>query len=311
MVFFFILGYDATKITIFAPQLSTTNINLRGMKKELLFSLMLMAACIMPSCKKEPNGNNGSGGNIGPRPRTIVFGDYEGMNVVKYDKSDLKYDSTAPLHHDGLNAWYYEADLNQDGIGDITLRTLAYYYPLQDYIINFGVPFFQTPLSVTCHIGSQYGRALYSHCDTTVRVENDTTIIEYSIFETCQKMAETDSLIYDSYPYQNWEEHDRGDVFIKEYDPSYFQDIYVRLFDTHVYEFFPDSDETIINDTVFRKLYYLDYECSNIPLGIEKYIGFMASEYREAPKYGWLKFIIEIDENGQIMGHLLETAIEK
>lgn len=281
------------------------------MKKSLLFVSALAAICIMPSCKKEQNGSNGNGGNNEPTPKTIVFGDYEGMNVVKFDKSDLKYDTIASEHH-GVDAWYYEADLNQDGVADINLTSTAFNYPCSDYRIRFYLPAQHSELVVTYHSCTvHYDHPFYYHCDTIIRAENDTTIVEYRTIETCQKMSESDSLIYSSHPFQNWEENNQGDIFIAEYDPSYFPTDILELFNSHVIEYFPDSDEIISNDTIFRHLFYSDFDCFNIQLGVEKFVGFMAREHPNKPKYGWFKFIIEPDENGHIIAHLLETAIEE
>ena len=76
------------------------------MKKTLFIALILVAICIMPSCKKDPAQSK------------VVFGNSKGMTVTSYEGIPL-------VNQYGHFSWGYYVDLNNDGQGDVQFRSTS------------------------------------------------------------------------------------------------------------------------------------------------------------------------------------------
>ena len=267
------------------------------MKKTLLIALALVAICIMPSCEKDPKP-----GEEPNEPTTdrIVFGNYEGMDVVTYDNIEWDYFEA------GVSSTCSKSfDVNNDGKMDFSLRSIARANPNGDP--SFPKTLFSIFIeSILGFHGEEVISELYFHNDSTVTQTDSIPLIYIYTRRTCHKMNEFD--IFDcSYNLTHIFSHGKNDAIT--IDDTFKTSSRFVLFESD--EEFPYHPVPEVTEaTVYQNLINAPYECYNFPLEEEVYIGFKYIG-ENTTRLGWIKIIIESDSNGYLIARPLETAIQK
>ena len=273
------------------------------MKKTALFALALAAICIMPSCTKEPDPNNGQNeqptDTIPVTADCIHFGDSTGMIVTMPD-------STSYIGNYGIG--YFSIDVNNDGFEDAQLIT-------QDVgSAGLGHANVITLKCMNDHIawfGETIQQDLYYHADSSswYYVDPDypqfdsICVIHIDEINTCERIAETDNVISVTEKFAIFDKSQGDELKMSDYFET--ADVVLRNRSYEIgYEPIGWGTDTLIHVT-----YYQRNNCDYFPLQEEKYIGFKYTDNENTDQLGWLKIIIQYYHDYGAM--LLETAIQK
>ncbi len=269
------------------------------MKKTLLFTLALAVVCIMPSCEKDPKpGEDPNEPNI----NRIVFGNYEGMDVVTYDSIEWEYYELI-----GDMAYYSkEFDVNGDGTNDFSLLSKVSVDPNSEDLNHPRYTYSISLRSSKLSIHSQTVlNEVYLHVDSTIYFTDSIPLIYLDRRLTCNRLLESDP-IQESYNLVVFVQHEKDDLL--NLDDTFSTSCYT-LYESNMefpYILNPEATEA----TVYVSEVFAYEECYNFPIGEVTYIGFKYMEESTA-RLGWIKVIIEYNANGDLMARPLEAAIQQ
>ena len=265
------------------------------MKRLVLFAMALAAVCIMPSCGKDPKPGEE------PTTNQITFGNYEGMDVVKYDNIEWEY-----FENSGVMSYHTkDFDVNGDGKNDFYLTSTVtispYQYDEKTYTINL--------VSSKLEFHSQRSTIeVYRHLDSTIIHTDSIPLIYIDEVMSCNKLDESDSF-EEMYSRRGVKIHSKDDlltlndsIFVATMDGGYLYESSVH------FPYYMDLEVT--EATVYRSIIEARDECFNLPLEEEVYVGFKYVDENGA-RLGWIKLIVEYDANGNLIARPLEAAIQK
>ena len=267
------------------------------MKRLVLFAMALAAVCIMPSCGKDPKPND----NDEPTAEKITFGNYEGMDVVKYDNIEWDY-----YEESGVMSYNTkDFDVNGDGINDFYLTSIVSISPYQHDERTYTI----TLRSSKLEFHSQRSTIeVYRHLDSTIIHTDSIPLIYIDEVMSCGKVDESD-IFEEMYSRRGVKIHSKDDVlnmndsiFVATMDGGYLYESSVH------FPYYMDLEVT--EATVYRSIIEARDECFNLPLEEEVYVGFKYVDENGA-RLGWIKLIVEYDANGNLIARPLEAAIQK
>jgi hypothetical protein len=270
------------------------------MKKTLLFTLALAVVCFMPSCGKDPKpGEEPNEPNI----NRIVFGNYEGMDVVTYDNIEWEYYD----EEYGVMSYYSkEFDVNGDGTNDFSIVSTVSVDPNSEDLNHPRYTYSISLRSSKLSIHSQTVlNEVYLHVDSTIYFTDSIPLIYLDRRLTCNRLLESDP-IQESYNLVVFVQHEKDDLL--NLDDTFSTSCYT-LYESNMefpYILNPEATEA----TVYVSEVFAYEECYNFPIGEVTYIGFKYMEESTA-RLGWIKVIIEYNANGDLMARPLEAAIQQ
>ena len=274
----------------------------------LLITALLIAG--IASCEKDPNENGGNGGNDMPLASSITFGNYEGMQVVTFDSIDWEY------FNEGYSGETYETsiDLDEDGNPDFHLSS---WYNNDDTISpDVGYIDLGTNLDRVSFHAEIVEKERYSKIDSTIIQTYSIPLVYIDKIDYCFQVDGSE--LYDRRPVSMLIRHEKEDVLntTDDFSLGLFDLFYsTRSVEHHYVEY--DEETGIATADVY--LTYLDTsdECWNYPIGEAFYIGFKCPSqeiiYNDGVcrRLGWIKLIIEPNDNGFYLARPLEIAIQK
>jgi|GEM_PF-1360892 len=269
------------------------------MEKTLLFALALAAICVMPSCKKDPKP-----GEEPNKPTTdrIVFGNYEGMDVVTYDSIEWEY-----FEESGVMSYHTkDFDVNGDGRNDFSLLSEVSVDPNSEDLNNprytYSIKLRSSQLSF--HTQTVLNE-VYLHVDTTIFPTDSIPLIYLDYRLTCNRQLESDP-IQESYNLVVFVQHEKDDLL--NLDDAFSSSCYTLYESNKEFPYILDPEAT--EATVYQSEVLASEECYNLPIDEATFIGFKYVENSKT-RIGWIKLIIEHDANGDLMARPLEAAIQK
>ena len=266
------------------------------MKKALVLAMALAAVCIMPSCGKDPKPGEE------PTTNQITFGDYEGMDVVTYDSIEWEY---YELIGD-MSYYSKEFDLNGDGTNDFSLLSKASVDPNSEDLNNprYMYSILLNSSKLTFHSQTVLNE-VYLHVDSTIYPTDSIPLIYLDRKRTCNKLLESDPL-QESYNLKVLIQHEKED-FLDLNDTFGFS--YGSLFESNM-EFPYFLNPEVTEATVYVSEVLAHEECYNFPIGEATFIGFKYFE-ESRTRLGWIKIIIEPNDNGDLIARPIESKIQK
>ena len=273
------------------------------MKRLVLFAMALAAVCIMPSCGKDPKP-----GEEPNEPTTdrIVFGNYEGMDVVTYDNIEWEY-----YEESGVMSYYSkEFDVNGDGTNDFSIVSEVSVDPNSEdlnhprYMYNISL---HSSSNLKFHSQTVLNEVYY-HVDSTIYPTDSIPLIYLDYRLTCNKLLESDPL-QESYNLDVLVQHEKEDMLNS--DDSFMSSPYPYFVLYESNREFPYLlNPEVTEATVYVSEVLASVECYNLPIDEAAYIGFKYIEESTA-RLGWIKIIIEYNANGDLMARPLEAAIQQ
>ena len=274
--------------------------------KKTLFLVLLAAICIMPSCKKDPAPNNDQNEQSS---YNIIFGNYEGMIVTTYDSLEWHYykdeDDSGYVYY-----IFYSLGINLDSIGDHNGFGLFSYIsrnPLA-HIPTDPLDYYEIYISsdiVKFHCNKVYKESYY-HADSTIIQTDSIQLIYIDDIMSCNKISESDQLC-GSYEDAILVQHRSNETLNKE-------DYFKTLFQSNLFQSNLVFHPIVVLDTtdviVYESSTIASEECYNFPLNEEFFLGFKYTD-NDRERLGWIKLIIELNDNGHYCPKPLEVAIQE
>lgn len=243
------------------------------------------------SCVKDPNSGSETS-------NSITFGNYEGMKVMTYDSIDWEYyEDSSITSYD--YSWSIEGE--SCGFGLISFAMHVLHEVDKDPIVN--------RISSTT-LEFQYETVLqdiYEHIDTTTIQTDSIPLIIIDGLLTCNKVDESDQLIQSNY-FDVIVFHSNNEVLSLENSFAISSTASYEIFNSN-FEF-PQKIIETPEATIHEKWVDASYDCLNAPLEKEFYIGFKYSN-GDRDRLGWIKLIIEPNENCMYLAKPIEAAIQE
>jgi hypothetical protein len=272
------------------------------MKRLVLFAMALAVACIMPSCGKDPKPND----NDEPTAEKITFGNYEGMDVVKYDNIEWEY-----YEESGVMSYYSkEFDVNGDGTNDFSIGSKVSVDPNSE---DLNHPRYMYSITLRSSSNLKFHsqtilNEVYLHVDSTIYPTDSIPLIYLDYKETCNKLLESDPL-QESYNLDILVQHEKDDMLNSDDSFVISPYPYFILYESNM-EFPYLLNPEVTEATVYVSEVLAWEECYNLPIDVATYIGIKYVEDSRT-RIGWIKLIIEYNANGDLIARPLEAAIQK
>lgn len=268
----------------------------------LLITALLIAGIV--SCEKDPNGN---GGNDIPLASSITFGNYEGMQVVTFDSIDWEYS-----YNESGETFETSIDLDGDGNPDFHLFSLY----LDTIWPDFGYIDLGTNLDRVSFHAELVEKEKYLKTDSTIIQTDDIPLVYLDKKEYCYQIDGSE--LIDQHPDVMLVRHEKEDILntTDVFSLGLFDLFHsTRSVENHYVEY--DEETGIATADVYQTYLDTSDECWNYPIGEAFYIGFKCPSQEiiyddgVCRRLGWIKLIIEPNDNGFYLGRPLEIAIQK
>lgn len=266
------------------------------MKSLLPFTILVLLVTSFVSCRKDPKPD----GPINPTVNSITFGDYEGMDVKTFDSIEWEY-------YDDIFLTYYQGGcfiLDDDencSFGLCSRVETIFDQSTKDQCV---IEVLSTDLQF------QYETVLnhvYEHIDTIILQTDSIPSIYVDGLLTCYKIDDSDQIIQTNY-YTHWITHSTNEVLSMDSPFMISPTASNCLFMSNL-EYPTEVIETP-EATIYQNWVDASEECYFAPLKEEFYLGFKySSESRN--RLGWVKLIIEPNDNCMYRIRPLEVAIQK
>ena len=264
------------------------------MKKTFLLLLAALMVGLIISCHKEPQPNNEK------TIDSITFGNYEGMDIFTYDS--IEWEIIEAL--DGVG---YYGGFNVDGM--IVGLATTIFHPLDGVSLDYyDIGIYSDELAF--HYHTVHNDVFY-HVDSTIIQTDSVTLIYIDGISSCTQISESDQLeeSYNTnflYQHEKNEQLNIGDSFKASYSWGSF---YIPLFISNA-EYQTQTTLDSIDAIVYESYINASLECLTPPLEEPFFLGFKSSD-ENGERLGWIKLIIEPNDNGHYIPIPLEVAIQK